>query len=222
MKSKCAVVTGARSGIGKWITEYLLNKGYNVIAISRSPSSIQKSVDCVTVEADIRNYEDINFALSNFLGDNYESVNLLINNAGVVYPSKIFDSLPANWSDTIQTNIIGAYNVFRALYPYLRRDFSQVIHIGSTASMSCPVGYSAYSVSKSALNTLNQAINLECNEYGIYSSVLKLGRVATSFGGEIPSDWHLQKDDVLKALEFLICSKPGRVPSELVLRPQRP
>ncbi len=91
-----AIVTGASSGMGLGITRALLERGYRVVANSRTISQSRKlkpSADLVLVDGDIGKEETavkvVDAALKHF-----GRIDLLVNNAGIYMPKPFTDTFP--------------------------------------------------------------------------------------------------------------------------------
>src|SRR5467141_4425880 len=106
-KRLVAIVTGASSGMGLGFTQALLERGYRVVANSRTISKSQDlkpSADLVLVDGDIGKKETaikvVEAAVSHF-----ERIDLLVNNAGIYLPKPFLDYTPEDFATMISTNI---------------------------------------------------------------------------------------------------------------------
>ncbi len=95
-KRLVAIVTGASSGMGLGITRALLERGYRVVANSRTISQSRKlkpSADLVLVDGDIGKEETpvkvVDAALKHF-----DRIDLLVNNAGIYMPKPFTETFP--------------------------------------------------------------------------------------------------------------------------------
>ena len=91
---RCALVTGATSGIGKAIVLALRDAGLQVIAVGRSREALQalgQEQGVVTVEADVRQADAFAQVLSQY------PVDVLVNNAGVLSSRAAFQSAATHW-----------------------------------------------------------------------------------------------------------------------------
>jgi NAD(P)-dependent dehydrogenase (short-subunit alcohol dehydrogenase family) len=96
-------------------------------------------------------------------------LDILINNAGVIDPiSEIATSDPVAWAQNITINLVGAYNVVRAVLPgMLAKGGSTIVNISSGAAYRPLEGWSAYCAGKAGLAMLTKAIALETAGKGI-------------------------------------------------------
>jgi NAD(P)-dependent dehydrogenase (short-subunit alcohol dehydrogenase family) len=189
--SPTALVTGANRGIGFEVSRQLAEAGMRVLlgardrakgeaaarALIRQGLSVEAVVLDVTDQASIR-----------ALGDRLESVDVLVNNAGVDYDA---DRTPlsadlARVRRTFETNLFGAWAVAQACAPGMRtRRWGRIVNVssgaGSLASMRRdPPGYSA---SKAALNALTRLLAGELAGSGVLVNSICPGWVATDMGG---------------------------------------
>ncbi|WP_431272040.1 SDR family NAD(P)-dependent oxidoreductase [Dankookia sp. P2] len=99
----------------------------------------------------------------------FGGLDILVNNAGVIEPiAEIASSDPAAWARNIQINLIGAYNVVRAVLPgMLAGGGGTIIDISSGAAYRPLEGWSAYCSGKAGLAMFTNAIALETAGRGI-------------------------------------------------------
>ena len=102
-------------------------------------------------------------------GQRLGGLDILINNAGVIDPiAEIATSDPAAWARNISINLIGAYNVVRAVLPgMLAGGGGSIVNVSSGAAYRPLEGWSAYCAGKAGLAMLTQAIALETAGKGI-------------------------------------------------------
>jgi NAD(P)-dependent dehydrogenase (short-subunit alcohol dehydrogenase family) len=105
-------------------------------------------------------------------------VDALVNNAGVLEPIATFaDANPQAWERNLAVNLFGAVNMTGAVLPHLRASGGRVIHVSSGAALEPYHGFSAYCVSKAALNHFSRALAIE--EPQLTSIALRPGKVDT-------------------------------------------
>lgn len=166
LKGKLAIVTGATSGIGKAAAAELLKEGARVVITGQRA---QKLVDEVTAElsvlgevhgisADISKPEGTG-AIIKFT-DKLGEADILVNNAGLIYHNLNFEDITEReWSDMLNTNIMGAVRLCQHYLPrMLKRNYGRIIVVSSEVGLK-PVGDRVhYSVSKTALIGLARAM----------------------------------------------------------------
>ena len=217
LAGKVAVITGAGRGIGRAIALAYAHAGAAVVCSARSRNEIDETVALVVASggtasawvADVGSHAAM-LALFQHAVDAYGGVDIVVANAGVWgQPRKVADSDPANWAETIHTNLIGAFHTAHAAIPHLRaRGAGKILFMGSGARHATDPGMSAYSASKLALWKLTQVLAMELHEHHISVNELIPGPVKTAmtdYGRRTfaPSEWVKEPDDVVPMAMFL-------------------
>src|SRR3989442_10068897 len=125
-KRLVAIVTGASSGMGLGITRALLERGYRVVANSRTISQsreLKPSADLVLVDGDIGKKETavkvVDAALKHF-----DRIDLLVNNAGIYMPKPFTEYTPEDFETMIGTNVAGYFFVTQQVVAQMRKQKS--------------------------------------------------------------------------------------------------
>jgi len=168
MQNQVAIVTGAGGGIGSVICRRLANAGAKVVlADIKEPPEMQTIVESLPGEGHLvlQTHVDESVScqsLADQVAEEYGSVDLLVNCAGVTTPvaHDDLDGLTDEWIDRIfQVNWRGAFAMVRALKPLLEKgNGGTVINISSIAGVSGVGSNVAYCASKAALNSLTQTL----------------------------------------------------------------
>src|SRR5262245_15596718 len=109
MTARVAIVTGASSGIGLGITRALLERGYRVVANSRTISDskdLRPSASLALVDGDIGKKE-IATKVADAAVKHFERIDLLVNNAGIYIPKPFTEYTPEDFERMISTNVAG-------------------------------------------------------------------------------------------------------------------
>ena len=116
-----------------------------------------------------------------FISDNWQKVDVLINNAGALINKPFKDTRISDFHLVYQTNVYGVAEMIRQVLPFLKRG-AHVVTVSSMGgvqgSMKFP-GLAAYSSSKAAVITLSELLAEEYKDQGIAFNVLALGAVQT-------------------------------------------
>ncbi|OUL96210.1 SDR family oxidoreductase [Paraburkholderia hospita] len=156
-------ITGGGSGIGRGLAEALHKRGNQVIISGRRAERLQATIDANpgmrAVSLDINNPADVQAVAARLIAD-YPDLNVLINNAGVMYPDgaqgPVDDDL---MRATVDTNLLGPIRMTSALIEHLKtRDDAVVANVTSVLGF-VPLAIAAvYSATKAALHsyTLSQ------------------------------------------------------------------
>jgi NAD(P)-dependent dehydrogenase (short-subunit alcohol dehydrogenase family) len=192
--SAVAVVTGASRGIGRAVARGLAERGYTTIATARRPSAAEATAAELAQHGDVRAEQlDVRDArsaarLANALDAAHGYVDVLVNNAGILYdtwqrPSSAdLDQV----AEALDVNLLGAWRTLEALMPLLRRSTrGRIVNVSSGAGSLAGMGSGtpAYGVSKAALNALTIKLAAELSPTGILVNAVCPGWVATDMGG---------------------------------------
>ncbi|KAJ3651656.1 hypothetical protein Zmor_017681 [Zophobas morio] len=171
---KVAVVTGASSGIGAAIAEFLVEKGLIVAGLARRSELIEqkakelsgKSGKLHAIKTDTAKEEDIVNAFK-WIEKNLGHVHILINNAGVTKENSLRDGDAAVWKQTFDVNVMGLCIATREAVKIMSANKinGHIIHINSVAGHKVvPMpGINVYTASKYAVTALAETLRHELN-----------------------------------------------------------
>jgi 3-oxoacyl-[acyl-carrier protein] reductase len=118
-------------------------EGVNVILVSRTQSELDEvatevnnlGVKSLTLTADVSDIDSITTAVDKAL-DTFQTIDILINNAGIAAFGKFLELEPKAWERIIQVNLMGTYYTTRAVLPnMIARQTGDIINISSTAGL---------------------------------------------------------------------------------------
>ena len=234
LKGKVAFITGGSRGIGLAIARALVSEGVNVAVTGRSDAHLSAARPEIegagpgaveTLQGDVRRYADMERALAATVA-RFGGLDVVINNAGVGIFADVADMTPAQWSEVIDTNLTGVFNVCHAAIPHLRRRGGGfIINISSLASTNAFTTAAAYCASKAGLNAFSESLMQEVRYDNIRVSYVMPGSVATGFSSGDPSkgaDWKIAPDEVADVILGLLHHHPRSLPSRVELRPSKP
>jgi gluconate 5-dehydrogenase len=161
-----ALITGGGSGIGLATARALAAGGARVILGGRRERELREAAAAIGPAAGLRVMDVTDTAampaLAAELREQYGPVSLLINNAGINLKKPFVDTTEQELLGILQTNVVGAMALTRALHPQLKESGrGSVIFISSMAALFGIPGVSAYAVSKSALTGAVRTLALE-------------------------------------------------------------
>ena len=193
LKNKNALITGAGKGIGKAIALALAKEGVNIILVARTQEEIDSvaakirslRVKALAITADVADINSVNSAVEKALAE-FDTIDILINNAGIAAFGKFLELEPTDWERIIQVNLMGTYYVTRAVLPnMIERQTGDIINISSTAGLSGNALTSAYSASKFAVLGLTESLMQEVRKHNIRVTALTPSTVATDMAKEL-------------------------------------
>lgn len=176
---KVVFITGASSGIGKSIGEFLHHKDFVVYGTSRNPDAITQSIFPV-LKLDVRNAQSIQECVALILKKEGR-IDVLINNAGVGITGPIEEIPSQEIRNNFETNLFGPIEVMKAVLPQMRLQKSGlIINITSIAGYMGLPYRGIYSASKGALELITEALRMEVKPFGIQITNVAPGDFATN------------------------------------------
>jgi 3-hydroxy acid dehydrogenase / malonic semialdehyde reductase len=219
------IVTGASRGIGKVISEHLLDRGGHVIGIARqfnwhSPFLKQVLLDMSKIKALPVALEELKQDINKLDG--------IICCAGKGRFGCLEEFSYQQIQEILELNFLSQVYLIRAFLPLLKKHRKgNIIIIGSEAALSGKSQGSIYCASKFALRGFCQALRAECASSGIRVTLINPGMVKTDFFnnldfecGEHPLE-HLLPEDIAKTILFILDSREGAVIDEISILPQK-
>lgn len=156
---KIVVVTGASGGIGIQTCQLLQNEGYFVIGTDRF-CNVKDSSDKF-FQGDVTD-ESLWMLISTYIKNEYGRCDGLVNIAGINYLSQIQDTSLDSWREMFNVNVVGMVAGIKHLTPLLRLgQSSSIVNMSSIAAQIGSDGYSAYSATKGAIDSLTKGLALE-------------------------------------------------------------
>ncbi len=176
---KVVLITGASSGIGKSIGEYLTEKGFKVYGTSRNPENYLDS-KFELLALDVRNTNTIKDAVQ-YIIEKSNRLDVVINNAGVGITGPLEEIPMTEIKNNFETNFFGPIEVMKAVLPQMRIQKSGlIINITSIAGYMGLPFRSIYSASKGALELISESLNMEVKPFGINICNVAPGDFATN------------------------------------------
>jgi 3-oxoacyl-[acyl-carrier protein] reductase len=234
LRGRVAIVTGGSRGIGLAIARALVVEGVQVTVTGRSGAHLAAARSAIesagpgaveALQADVRLAEDVQRAIDTTVA-RFGGLDIVINNAGIGIFTTVSAMTTAQWTEVIETNLSGVFNVCHAALPHLkRRGGGFIINISSLAGKNPFSDGAAYCASKAGLNAFSEALMQEVRYDNIRVSYVLPGSVATEFvGGDAPkgADWKIAAEEVAEVVVNLLHHNPRSLPSRVELRPSKP
>jgi NAD(P)-dependent dehydrogenase (short-subunit alcohol dehydrogenase family) len=178
ISDKAVLVTGANRGIGRALIEEALTRGANrVYAAARQPMT-HPDARVTPVTLDVTNAAQIRRAV-----DDVESLDILINNAGLALYDDLSD--PAPLEQQLAVNLFGTYGVTQAFLPLLTRSRGAIVNVGSVTAFAALPVIPAYSISKAAVFNLTQSLRALLAGQGVSVHAVLAGPVDTDMSRDL-------------------------------------
>lgn len=154
--TRIALVTGAASGIGLACAQRLAADGLTVVTLDRAPGC--------DLTVDVSRAEDVDRAVAQA-----GRIDVLVNSAGIAGPNKpLWEVTDPEWTTTFAVNVVGTFNLCRALVPGMReRGWGRIVNLASMAGKDGNPNLSAYSASKAAVIALTKSLGKELATTGV-------------------------------------------------------
>ncbi len=188
LKGKNALVTGGTRGIGRAVVELLADAGANVAFTFRSSvdeaaalaSHIEsKSVKALSIQGDAADFEAAGAAVQQVI-DTWNTLDVLVNNAGVTRDGLLLRIGENDWDAVIQTNLKSVFNFCKAAYrPMMKQRSGKIINMASIVGVVGNPGQTNYAASKAGIIGFSKSLAKELGSRGITVNVVAPGFVAT-------------------------------------------
>lgn len=189
LKGKVAIVTGASRGIGRATAVALARAGAAVIVnYSQSETAAGEVIDniktfggsAVAVKADVTDYSQCEALVQSAL-DNYNRIDILINNAGITRDNLLARMKQEEWQEVINTNLNGVYNCCRVvLRPLLKqKNGGRIINVASVAGIYGNSGQANYAAAKGGVIAFTRTLAKEIGSRNITVNAVAPGFIET-------------------------------------------
>ncbi len=193
---KTAVVTGASSGIGRAIAISLTRAGAHVFLAGRSQSALTEATAAAAdaggkatpVAGDIRDPRQAQALVERAVKDTGH-LDIMVNNAGVEFPSTIIEGDPERWRTMLETNVLALLVGSQAAVRAMRAcgAHGHIVNISSTAGRREASG--VYGATKWAVNAIATSLRKELENDTIRVVNIMPGAVATNFARNFPPEF---------------------------------
>ncbi len=231
VNGKVIVVTGGGQGLGAAICRTLAEDGAIVIPVDVKPENLAKITEEIKGKggqiegfqmnvADVNNVEQV---IAQII-DKHKRIDAIINNAGIDYTMAINEISNDQFSQVINVNLVGPFNVSKAIYSHFKQNGKgHIVNIASTASKRAWPNASAYHASKWGLLGLSHALHSELRKDKIKVTAVVAGGMQTPFILErfpdTPLDVLQDPKHVAETIKFVLCQPDTTVIPEVMVVP---
>jgi 3-oxoacyl-[acyl-carrier protein] reductase len=173
LAGEVAIITGAAQGVGKGIATVMAAEGAKVVlfdiadSVEATAAGIGEGKEAIAVRIDITKPDMVAKAVGKVL-NLYGHVDILVNNAAVVYFVPFLQATDKMLEKSLEVNFKGMWNCAKAVAPAMvKRKHGRIINMSSAAAVTSSKGLTAYSASKGAVCAFTRALALDLAEYGI-------------------------------------------------------
>jgi meso-butanediol dehydrogenase / (S,S)-butanediol dehydrogenase / diacetyl reductase len=180
---RCAVITGASSGMGASCAREFAKAGYKVVVAGRDSARSHQVAEEIGTDAPmVGDIADISFcrSLIDTSMSRYGRIDALINAAGIIARSGAAETTDEQWKRVLDVNLGGVFYTCRAALPIMKRQGKgAIVNFGSIWGDVAAAGVAAYCASKGAVHNLTRAMALEHAKDGIRINAICPGEVNT-------------------------------------------
>jgi 3-oxoacyl-[acyl-carrier protein] reductase len=186
---KVVLITGASSGIGRAVALRLAAEGMRVALAARRLELLQETAaeimagggEAFVAPTDLRSTEEIHRLVKSTLAQ-WGQIDVLVNNAGVIYDRPLVAIKPEQLREEVATNLTAVIECSQAVLPAMvRRGSGHIINVSSVAGLIGLPGMSLYSATKFGVIGFSEALMREVHRYHIRVTAFCPGYVMTNF-----------------------------------------
>jgi 3-oxoacyl-[acyl-carrier protein] reductase len=200
LQGKTALITGSSRGIGKTIALALAAEGaFPGINYFDDPEGKNRAqaeetvrelaangVKTAMFRADVSNDQDVDAMVNAFL-ETFGTIDILINNAGIVRDTTLKKMSRQDWDDVLATNLTGVFVCTKAVINHMREAGSgRIINISSIIAQTGNIGQSNYAAAKAGILGFTKSVAREVARRGITVNAIAPGFIQTDMLNTIP------------------------------------
>jgi (2S)-[(R)-hydroxy(phenyl)methyl]-succinyl-CoA dehydrogenase BbsD subunit len=192
MNKRVAIITGASKGIGKTISMQMVENGFFVVLVDVDETAGKALEAELTNEnarfytTDISNEKQVE-ELFKFVIEEFGSINVLVNNAGIIRDKMIWKMSVDDFDEVIRVNLRGTWLMCREVAKVMRQQESgRIINISSRAWLGNR-GQTNYSASKAGVVGLTRSLALELGKYNVSVNAVAPGLIDTPLTQALPA-----------------------------------
>ncbi|HJN63718.1 MAG: beta-ketoacyl-ACP reductase [Parcubacteria group bacterium] len=190
MDNKIAVVTGASKGIGKAISRRLISEGYFTILVDIDK---ENGLKLESENFDKSKYYNCDISNENsvsdffeFIKSNYGTLDVLVNNAGIIKDNMIWNMPTEDFDKVVEINLKGCWLMSKQAGIIMKEQNSgRIVNITSRAWLGNR-GQSNYAASKAGVVSLTRVLALELGKYNVLVNAIAPGLIDTPLTQKLP------------------------------------
>jgi len=181
------VITGSRKGIGRYLSEYYLGKGFTVIGCSRGDTDLQSN-NYYHYQVDVSDEKSID-DFSSSIQKKFGSIDALINNAGIASMNHFLLTPASTVKRLMETNYLGTYYCIRSFINLLKKSENpRIVNFSTIAVPLSLSGEIAYVASKSAVEAFTKTLAKEISQFKITVNAIGPTPIDTDLVSHVPKE----------------------------------
>lgn len=188
LSNQVAIVTGAGQGMGAATVNRLAHEGAAVIVSDISENKATHVAEeinntggrAMPLKTDVTKEDEVASMVERAI-DNYGSVSILVNNAGILYPTRIDHVTKAEWDRVLDVNLNGTFLCSKAVLQTMKeKGYGRIVNMSSSAGRSVStLGGIHYTAAKAGVLGLTRAMAKEVAPFGITVNAVCPGLIDT-------------------------------------------
>ncbi len=188
LKGRTAIVTGAGQGMGRAVARTLAGMGARLVvndlsepAAEHAAAELRSSgAESIAFGADVTDAPAVQ-AMVDWAADAFEGVHILVNNAGILYPTQVADISEEEWDRVIDVNLKGTFLCSQAVLPAMQAaGWGRIVNFSSTAGKNIStVGGAHYTAAKAGVLGFTRHLAKEVAPLGITVNAVCPGLIDT-------------------------------------------
>ncbi len=194
LHNQVAIVTGAAQGMGAAIAGRLAAEGAKVVLSDVNVEKVVGVADRISTAANSSTMatktdvtkEDEVAEMVEMAIEHYGTVGILVNNAGILYPTRVDNLTKAEWDEVIDVNLNGSFLCSKAVLPIMKaNNFGRIVNMSSSAGRSVStLGGVHYTAAKAGVLGLTRGMAKEVAPFGITVNAICPGLIDTEMARE--------------------------------------
>ena len=199
--SRVAVVTGGARGLGWAVGTHLRDEGWQVVAADLVPGETEAGDTGIAYrQMDVCDRDQVRSTLAAVV-DEYGTLDLLVNNAGITRHRPLVDLTWEDWSAVVDVNLHGVFNCLQAGGRIMvERGGGVIVNIASVAAERGAAGRAPYATTKAAVVGLTRSAAVEWAPHGVRVNAVGPGYVDTGVLSAAIAAGTLDPADVLERI----------------------
>ena len=215
LDGRVAIVTGASRGLGRAMALALAGAGADVALAGRSVAELEETARAVeslgrravVAPTDVTVYAQVE-ALVERAAASLGRVDILVNNSGIARIAPAAEMAPELFRETVDVNLVGAFNGCRAAASRLIGQRSgKIVNLASVLGAAGLTGYSAYSASKGGVMALTRALAVEWARHNVQVNAIAPGWFVTDMNSQAFDDPRIRE----RLLRDVPARRTGRI-----------
>lgn len=199
---RVAIVTGGAQGIGRAITVYLQQKGFQVVVADVLEEAASELSGATFVKADVSKEGEVQNLIQATV-EKFEGIDALVNNVGIGINKPVTHLSLDEWNHVLAFNLTSIFLSTKYAAPYLKASKGAVVSIASTQALMSEANTEAYSASKGGVVALTHALSISLGS-DVRVNCVSPGWIETR-------DWQYVKQEVKHSEEDKKQHPVGRV-----------